>query len=647
MSLPVPNLDDRRFQDLVDDAKRLVQQRCPEWTDHNVSDPGVTLIETFAFMVDQLLYRLNRVPDRNYVKFLEMLGVRLFPPTAARAGVTFWLSAPQENAVQVPADTQVSSPPNGTDEPVVFSTVAPLAIVPCSFEAIATQIAGTDAADTTDRLGGDGFPAFKAQPDPGDELLIGLSDPVPSCAVALRFDARIEGVGVDPLDPPIVWEAWNGQTWLPCEVDRDDTGGFNRPGDVIVHVPAGHEASVVAMKRAGWIRARVVEPEPGQPFYSSSPRIIAVEAFTVGGTAPAVHAQLVDAEEVGASTGVPGQWFPLRHRPVVPADVRPVLEVSVGEGWEPWTQVEDFAHSAPDDRHFLLDMVTGEIHLGPAVRQPDGSLLQYGAVPPKGAMLRFLAYRTGGGARGNVTRGALSLLKTNIPLITSVGNRWPASGGVDGEDIENAKVRGPIVLRTRNRAVTIEDYEHLARVAAPEVARVRAVPAGDGAEAGGVRVLVVPAAAEDEGEGLRFEQLVPDDATLAAIAAYLEPRRCVGARAIVEPPFYQGVTVVARIRAKPNANPERLRADAVTALNAYFHPLTGGPAGDGWPFGRPINVGEVYSVLQHLNGTEFVEDARLYPADPITGDRSEVATRIELSAHALVFSYEHQIRVEQ
>ena len=62
MALPVPNLDDRRFQDLVDDAKRLVQQRCPEWTDHNVSDPGVTLIELFAWMTDQLVYRLNRVP---------------------------------------------------------------------------------------------------------------------------------------------------------------------------------------------------------------------------------------------------------------------------------------------------------------------------------------------------------------------------------------------------------------------------------------------------------------------------------------------------------------------------------------------------------------------------------------------------------
>ena len=65
MALPVPNLDDRRFQDLVDEAKRLVQQRCPEWTDHNVSDPGVTLIEAFAYMTDQLIYRLNRVPDRN------------------------------------------------------------------------------------------------------------------------------------------------------------------------------------------------------------------------------------------------------------------------------------------------------------------------------------------------------------------------------------------------------------------------------------------------------------------------------------------------------------------------------------------------------------------------------------------------------
>ena len=132
MSLPVPNLDDRRFQDLVDDAKRLVQQRCPEWTDHNVSDPGVTLIEAFAWMTDQLLYRLNRVPDRNYVKFLELIGVRLFPPTAARAPVTFWLSAPQPETVTIPAGTEVATVRTGTEPAIVFSTTADLPIVACS-----------------------------------------------------------------------------------------------------------------------------------------------------------------------------------------------------------------------------------------------------------------------------------------------------------------------------------------------------------------------------------------------------------------------------------------------------------------------------------------------------------------------------------
>ncbi len=75
-----------------------------------MSDPGVTLIETFAFMVDQLLYRLNRVPDRNYVKFLDLLGVRLFPPSAARAPVTFWLSAPADTSVvRIPAGSEVAT----------------------------------------------------------------------------------------------------------------------------------------------------------------------------------------------------------------------------------------------------------------------------------------------------------------------------------------------------------------------------------------------------------------------------------------------------------------------------------------------------------------------------------------------------------
>src|SRR4029078_4698371 len=75
--LPAPSLDARTFQELVDDARRLVHRRCPEWTDHNVSDPGITLIEAFAQMVDQLIYRLNRAPDRHHAQSLEIIRLQL------------------------------------------------------------------------------------------------------------------------------------------------------------------------------------------------------------------------------------------------------------------------------------------------------------------------------------------------------------------------------------------------------------------------------------------------------------------------------------------------------------------------------------------------------------------------------------------
>jgi predicted phage baseplate assembly protein len=313
-----------------------------------------------------------------------------------------------------------------------------------------------------------------------------------------------------------------------------------------------------------------------------------------------------------------------------------------------WACVGSFGESGPGDRHFVLDAVSGEIAFGPAVREPDGSLRQYGAVPAKGATLRLPLYRSGGGRRGNVARGTITVLKSSIPYVTRVENRRPATGGVDAEDVEAAKVRGPIVLRTRNRAVTAEDYEQLAREAAPDVARVRCVPAGDnGTEPGAVRVLVVPSVGDLQTGRLGFEELIPPDPMLAAIAAYLDERRLIGARVVVEPPVYQAITIVARIRARSRTRAQALQTEALDALYRYFHPVIGGPAGSGWPFGRPVHVGEVYSVLQRLPGTEFVEDARLFPADPITGKRSDAAQRVDINAHALVFSYEHQVLVQE
>jgi hypothetical protein len=73
MPLQLPNLDDRRYADLVEEARALIPTYAPEWTNHNPSDPGITLIELFAFLSEMLLYRLNRVTAANILSFLKLL----------------------------------------------------------------------------------------------------------------------------------------------------------------------------------------------------------------------------------------------------------------------------------------------------------------------------------------------------------------------------------------------------------------------------------------------------------------------------------------------------------------------------------------------------------------------------------------------
>ena len=651
MPLPAPHLDDRTFQSLVDDAKRLVQQRCPEWTDHNVHDPGVTLIETFAYMVDQVLWRLNRVPDRTYVKFLDLLGVRLRPPTAARAPITFWLSAAQPTTLNVPAGTQVATPRTEADA-IVFSTLHELDIVPCEMAVVATAVDGgqTDQTDTVNH--GDGFWCFGAPPRVpavGDCFYVGLSSAVPSCAVTLRFECPVSGVGIDPRYPPLRWEAWDGERWVGCEVDSDGTGGFNWSGDIVLHVPSGHRPhAAIVSQAAGWLRCRVIEAETWQPAYETSPRITKVSAFTSGGTTEAINAEIVSDEIVGEAEGVPAQRFLLRNRPVVPGEHALDHEVdsSSPSGWEPWTEVEDFAGSGPDDRHFLIDHTSGEIVFGPAVREADGSFRRYGAVPAKGAAVRIRRYRTGGGQQGNVARNGVSVLKSSVPFVATVTNRRPAQGGTDGEHVENAKLRGPLLLRTRQRAVTGEDYENLARAAAPDIARVHCVPVDDPAGVGGVRVLVVPSVDDGEHNSLEFHQLMLSDDVYERVVDYLDERRTIGARVLVQPPDYVGVTVVTRLRARPKADPQALEQDAMAALYGYFHPIRGGPDGTGWPFGRAIVGGEVYAVLQRLAGVDFVEEVRLFPADPVERTREAQVDRLDLGPHDLVFSFGHHVMVQ-
>ena len=301
----------------------------------------------------------------------------------------------------------------------------------------------------------------------------------------LQFHCTIEGVGVDPDDPPLQWEAYDGTTWHACEVGEDTTGGLNRDGSIIVHVPRQHSATLLDGERG-----RLVARPRGRRRRGSA----LVQCVANDPRADRRHHRRHRRRGPRRRDRARDRWAcrrawparrsrPRTRRCCPPSDTLRLL-VTSDDGWEEWTEVEHFADSSPTDHHFMLDAVHGVISFGPAVREADGSLRQYGAVPPKGAIVQIDAYATGGGRIGNVGAGSIRTLKSSIPFIAGVENRGPATGGVDGEDLESAKTRGPILLRTRNRAVTAEDFEQLTRAAAPEIARVKCLPAGEGADAG-------------------------------------------------------------------------------------------------------------------------------------------------------------------
>ncbi|HYK83876.1 MAG TPA: hypothetical protein VEV19_00825, partial [Ktedonobacteraceae bacterium] len=89
MPLQSPSLDTRTYKELLNEALSRIPVHTPEWTNFNESDPGVTLLELFAFLTENILYRANQIPERNRRKFLSLLGIPLQPASSARGLVTF------------------------------------------------------------------------------------------------------------------------------------------------------------------------------------------------------------------------------------------------------------------------------------------------------------------------------------------------------------------------------------------------------------------------------------------------------------------------------------------------------------------------------------------------------------------------------
>ncbi len=662
MPLPTVSLDDRRFQDIVDQMKSLIPRYCPEWTDHNVSDPGVALIELFAWMADMLLYRVNQVPDRMYVQFLELIGVRLQPPRAARAAVTFYLSAPQPAPVVLPEGTEVATIRTETSPAIVFTTEAALTLRPPDLAAVLTRNASRpDESAWTPHdlrqlaLPGSRFPVFPSQPAPGDALYLGFREDLGHHVLALVLGCETAGgAGIDPERPPYEWQVWQGgaSRWAACEVEFDGTGGFNRSGEVILHLPPMTEGRFGGVT-AYWLRCRLTDRQ-ATAGYRVSPDLESLRAEARGGTVEARHAITITGEALGRSDGTPAQVYRLLHTPVLARDARRdhlVVELPSGE-LQRWTEVADFADSRPEDRHFTLDSTDGLLAFGPSLLQPDGTVYQFGAVPEKGAQLRFSRYQHGGGIQGNLPAGALCVIKSSIPYVARVTNRAPAVGGRDAQSLEDAKLRAPQFLRTRTRAVTADDYEYLA-CEVPGVSRTRCLAPGaqpgepGEPRPGQVSVVILPHA--DPAPGPNAPELLALSAELReAVLGHLEERRLLGTTLQVRAPHYVWVAAEVKLRVPEHSDPGLLaetQSRAEEALYRYLSPYTGGPRGQGWPFGRDLHLSELFGLLQRIPGVEFVEEVRLLTGEPGSGSRQPAASRVSVPSHGVVCSLRHTVTV--
>jgi predicted phage baseplate assembly protein len=660
MRLPEIVLDDRRFQDLVNEARLKIAQRCPEWTEHNVSDPGITLIELFAWMTETTIFRLNRVPEKLHVVLLELLGIKLEEPTPALTELRFRLAAPAlEESVELPRRTEAATMRQGADEAIVFQTDEAFTIPAARPTAYLAERKGTvkdvGVAKGVAQPKGADQAAFASPPVVGDAVYLGFDTSLHRLAMQLDVDcSQARGAGVDPEDPPLRWEVSGGDGWIEAEVIEDRTGGFNYgSGLVELQLPRTHSQATVGGKRGYWLRCRLDDKTrsglEAKNTYSHPPEIYSITAAPIGALIPASHAVHEPPELLGDSDGTPAQSFRLRFPPILPLAPEETLEVINPDtgAWERWERKDSFVESHDGDKHFLCDEASGIIELGPAIRTRDGGWRYHGAVPPKGAQLRMTGYRHGGGRRGNVAAGTLTVMRTSIPGVDTVTNPQPAMGGVDPESLESARQRASMEIRTRYRAVTAEDFEFLSGEASPRVARVRCVsPNGDGV----ARVHIVPRV-EPADRKLEVAEVTPDEALLKQVAEYLDERRLIGTKVELVPCRLRGVSVVVNVQAAPRADLGRVEEEVAYALYTYLNPLVGGSLsgpGIGWEFGRALNQGELYGIVHSIDGVEFVKILRVYETDLKTGKQESkpAGTHLALEPDELIASGTHIVKAE-
>jgi predicted phage baseplate assembly protein len=607
MPLPLPVLDDRRWADLVEEGRSLIPLYAPGWTDHNVHDPGITLVELLAWMADMDLYRIDRVPAAHLRKFLALVGSPPRPPRGSRTVVAFRSGGPQ---VELPAGRTLEAQDlAGRWTP--FRTLTPVTVVPLELRAL--QTGGPQGIEdwTARWRRGETVPLLGEEPAPGAALYLGFDRPLPDAPVTLYFGFEAGSAGILPADllknkeegrqdagaprapARTVWEIQVAPgVWWRLDPGAgeivDETRSLTLDGRVVVHAPADTVPARVGPVKENlhYLRCLLIGGS-----FDAAPTLAHV---LVNGAAVE---QAEDAEEsIGTGSGEPFQRLSLAQ----PAVQDGKVELRVAGEADPWEARTDFDLSGRTGSHFVLEPQQGVLTFG------DG---EAGRRLPSGATVSA-SYSSTRGAEGNLPASR----PWRVPgMDLAVEGPVPALGGAAAETLAEATARAVESLEKPERAVTLADYERLAvetpgvRLARAE-ARANLDPAVPCLHATGVvTVLIVPF--------LPKSRPAPSEGTRRAVARYLGRRRLLGTRIVVTGPRYTEVAVRATVRPLPGVDPAALRTRIVEALDRFFHPLT-------WPFGRDVYRSEVLQVLDEVAGVDHVLSLELVAegGEPVCGN---------------------------
>ena len=397
--------------------------------------------------------------------------------------------------------------------------------------------------------------------------------------------------------------------------------------------------------------------------YSLNPRIEGIYLNTTW----ALQMEVMKDEILGSSDGETEQTFTLTKVPVTSEEIwvnefsalsedeikdiidegeLEVKEVQDDKGnitkfWIRWTAVDDLLSSTKDDRHYEIDRIAGTVNFG------DGT---HGAIPPIGTDNIKANYWFGGGKGGNVDSSKVTSLKTSVPFVDKVSNPLTAAGGSDTEAVEKVLERGPQLIRHRNRAVTREDFEWLARQASPSIARAKCLPNFDNKgehRAGWVTVIIVPESEEKQPTPtLELKSRAEDYLKDHTANTVVSPERLQ-----VSEPVYVEVSVEATIvSASIDAVPV-IESETLSQLEEFLHPLTGGFEAEGWDFGKAPCLSDFFALLENIPDVDHVRNllVRVKSGEKQTLSELTISPdepgEIEMPPYTLVYSGEHEIKV--